>query len=149
MAEEWHRDGYTISTDRARLDLGAIHAFLSTAYWSPGLPLEVLVRAIEDSLCFGIYHGDAQAGFGRVVTDRATFGYLCDVFVLEPHRGRGLSKWLMECIDQHPELQGFRRWMLFTRDAHGLYRQFGYTPLAAPDRCMERWDPEVYRQGRA
>ena len=145
MVQEWKRDEYTISTDPSRLDVGVIHGFLTTAYWSPGLPLEVLRRAIEGSLCFGIYHRDAQAGFGRVITDRATFGYLCDVFVLERYRGLGLSKWLMECIDAHPELQGFRRWTLFTRDAHGLYRQFGYSPLAAPERCMERRDPDVYR----
>ena len=146
MAEEWQRDGYTISTDPARLDLGAIHGFLTTSYWSPAIPLAVLERAIAGSLCFGIYHGATQAGFGRVVTDRATFGYLCDVFVLEPYRGRGLSKWLMECIGEHPELQGFRRWMLFTRDAQGLYRQFGYAPVAAPERCMERRDPDVYQR---
>jgi GNAT superfamily N-acetyltransferase len=146
---EWQRDGYTISTDPGRLDLAAIHGFLTTAYWSPGIPLETVRRAIEDSVCFGILRGDEQAGFGRVVTDRATFGYLCDVFVLESHRGRGLSKWLMECIDAHPDLQGFRRWMLFTRDAHGLYRQYGYTPLANSDRCMERWTPDVYKRGEA
>jgi GNAT superfamily N-acetyltransferase len=146
MVEEWQRDGYTISTDPARLDLEAIHRFLTTSYWSPGLPLAVLERAVAGSLCFGIYQGATQAGFGRVVTDRATFGYLCDVFVLEPYRGRGLSKWMLECIDAHPELQGFRRWMLFTRDAQGLYRQFGYAQVAIPERCMERRDPDVYQR---
>jgi GNAT superfamily N-acetyltransferase len=146
---EWQRDGYTITTDPRRFDLAAIHRFLTTTYWSPGIPLEVLRRAIDDSVCFGILRGGEQAGFGRVVTDRATFGYLADVFVLESHRGRGLSKWLMECIDAHPDLQGFRRWMLFTRDAHGLYRRFGYVPLDNPDRCMQRWTPDVYKRGEA
>jgi GNAT superfamily N-acetyltransferase len=146
MHEEWHRDGLTISTDPARLDLDLIQGFLSASYWAPGIPREVVARSIEHSLCFGIYEGARQVGFARVITDRATFGYLGDVFVLESHRGRGLSRWLMECVHAHPELQGFRRWVLLTRDAHGLYAQHGWTPIANPDRYMERWTPDVYRR---
>lgn len=147
MHQEWHRDGFTISTDPARLDLDVIHGFLSTSYWATGIPREVVRRSIEHSLCFGIHEGGRQVGFARVITDRATFGYLGDVFVLESHRGRGLSKWLMECVHAHPELQGFRRWVLLTRDAHGLYARHGWKPLANPDRYMERWAPDAYRRG--
>lgn len=152
MIQEWRRDGYTISTDPARLDVDAIHEYLASSYWAEGIPLETVRRSIEHSVNFGVYHDAAVAegnapfaGYGRVITDRATFGYLGDVFVLEPHRGRGLSKFLMECVSKHPELQGFRRWVLLTRDAHGLYRQYGYTGLEKPDRYMERWAPTVYR----
>ena len=147
MHQEWHRDGFTISTDPARFDLDVIHGFLSTSYWATGIPREVVKRSIEHSIGFGIYDGVQQVGFARVITDRATFGYLGDVFVLESHRGRGLSKWLMECVDGHPELQGFRRWVLLTRDAHGLYARHGWKPIANPDRYMERWTPDVYRRG--
>jgi GNAT superfamily N-acetyltransferase len=145
---EWQRDGYTISTDPARIDLTAVHAFLSTeAYWSLGVPLDVVKRAIEGSIGFGIYHGREQVGLARVVSDRATFAWICDVYVLSAHRGAGLGKWLMECVTAHPELQGLRRWMLATRDAHGLYRQYGFTELHDATRFMERWDREVYRRG--
>jgi GNAT superfamily N-acetyltransferase len=152
---EWRREGYAISTDPERLDLDAIHGYLAASYWATGIPRAVLARALDHSLNFGIYQLPAaggpgawvQAGFGRVITDYTTFGYLADVFVLEPHRGRGLSKWLMACIDEHPHLKGFRRWVLLTRDAHGLYRQFGYTAVAKPDRYMERHAPDVYRRG--
>ena len=148
MHQEWHRDGFTISADPARLDLDVIHGFLSGSYWAPGIPREVVARSIEHSLCFGIYQEAGQVGFARVITDRATFGYLGDVFVLESHRGRGLSKWLMECIHAHPELQDFRRWVLLTRDAHGLYAQHGWKPIASPKRYMERWTPNVYGGSR-
>jgi GNAT superfamily N-acetyltransferase len=135
----WERDGYEISTDPARVDLAKVHAFLSTeAYWSPGVPIEVVRRAIEGSIVFGIYRGAEQVGFGRVVSDRATFAWLCDVFVVEEHRGKGLGKWLMECVSAHSELQGLRRFMLGTRDAHGLYAQFGFEPLTDPSRFMVR-----------
>lgn len=136
---------YEISTDAQRLDLDVIHGFLSTSYWSPGIPREVVERAIANSLCFGVYAQDGgQVGFARLVTDRATFAYLADVFVLEEHRGKGVSKRLMEAIVAHPELQGLRRWTLATRDAHSLYARYGFTPIAKPDRMMERHDPEVY-----
>lgn len=138
-------DGYFVSDDRARLDVRAIHAFLTRSYWSPGIPLEIVERGIANSLCFGLYAADAaQAGFARVITDRATFAYLCDVYVLEEHRGRGLSKFLMRCVHEHPDLQNLRRFMLATADAHGLYSQFGFVTPSRPERLMERLDPEVY-----
>ena len=144
MPHEWHRDGFTISTDPARLDRDAIYAFLSTSYWARGIPRDVMERSIAHALPFGIYEGERQVGFARVVTDRATVGYLGDVFVLEPWRGRGLSQWLVQCVLEHPELQGFRRWFLLTRDAHGLYEKYGFTPLAAPDRWMEKHAKDPY-----
>ena len=141
---EWQRDGYTLTTDPARVDLALVHGYLAQSYWAKGIPLEVVRRSIEHSLNFTLLHGTEQVGFARVITDYATFAYVGDVFVLEPHRGRGLSKWMMRVIVEHPELQGFRRWSLLTRDAHGLYAQVGFTPLAAPDRWMERWTPDAY-----
>ena len=143
---EEHRDGYTVSTDPTRLDLTAVHAFLTTCYWCPGIPLDVVVRAAAGSLCFGLYFGEAQAGFARVVTDRATFAYLADVYVLEEYRGRGLALWMMETIRAHPELQKLRRWMLATRDAHPLYRKVGFVALAQPERWMEIANPDIYRR---
>lgn len=138
------RDGYVVSDDPRRLDLDAIHGFLSRSYWAEGIPFETVARSIRHSLCFGVYQGQRQVGFARVVTDRATFAYLADVFVLSGHRGRGLAKWLVQCIRAHPELQGLRRWHLATRDAHGLYAQLGFTALAQPSRHMEIVDPGVY-----
>jgi GNAT superfamily N-acetyltransferase len=141
---EWKRGEFAISTDRGRLDREAIHAFLSNSYWARGIPREVLDRSIENALCFGIYEGQKLVGFARVITDFSTFAYLADVFVLESHRGRGLSKWLMEVVMGHPELQGLRRWTLATRDAHGLYEQFGFCKLTNPDRLMEIVDMDIY-----
>jgi GNAT superfamily N-acetyltransferase len=135
---------YSISCDRDKLDLSVVHGFLSTSYWSPGLPIDVLRRAIAGSLCFGLYHGNAQVGFARVVTDKATFAYLCDVFVLEEHRGKKLGRWLMESVASHPDLQGLRRFVLVTRDAHGLYDQFGFRPLSRPEGYMELHRPDIY-----
>jgi GNAT superfamily N-acetyltransferase len=144
----WQLGEYEISTDKARIDLPAIHKFLATeSYWATGVPLDVLRRAIEGSVVFGVYRGEEQVGLARAVSDRATFAWICDVFIVEAHRGKGLGKWLMECIVAHPELQGLRRWMLSTRDAQGLYSQVGFTPLANPGRFMEIWDREVYRRG--
>jgi N-acetylglutamate synthase-like GNAT family acetyltransferase len=150
---EQRRGEFLVSTDRARLDLDTVHRFLTGAYWSQGIPRETVARAIEHSLPFGLYRiaadGSArQVGFARVTTDFATFGYLADVFVDEAERGQGLGKWLMEVLFAHPQLQGFRRWMLVTRDAHGLYAQHGFTPLAAPERFMERVVPDIYRRGK-
>jgi GNAT superfamily N-acetyltransferase len=123
-------NGYEIATERDRLDLAYVHAFLTTSYWSPGIARDRVERAIAGSLCFGLYAPDgAQAGFARVVTDRATFAYLADVFVGEEHRGRGLGVWLVQTILGHPELQGLRRWILATADAHGLYERFGFTRI--------------------
>lgn len=139
------RDDFDISDDKSRLDLDAIHDYLTRSYWSPGIPRELVARGIEYALCFGVYHGARQIGFARVITDRATFGYLADVFVLEEYRGRGLSKRLMAFIMAHPDLQGLRRFMLATRDAHGLYAQFGFAEPASPANLMEIVRPDMYR----
>ena len=144
QTDSWHRDEYSISSDRSRLDLNLIHNYLSNeSYWASGRSREVVARSIENSLPFGIYRGDEQVGFARVVTDYATFAWVADVFVLPAHRGRGLSKWLMEIIIAHPQLQGFRRWVLSTRDAHGLYERFGFIKLHRQERWMERPDPNM------
>ena len=145
MSADVTRGEYTISTDRHRLDIAAIHGFLAQSYWSPGIPVAIVERAIAHSICFGLFHLTQQVGFARVVTDGATFAYLADVYVLEAHRGKGLSKWLMEVVTQHDDLQGLRRFLLATRDAHGLYRQFGFEPLASPAVMMEIVRPDVYR----
>jgi GNAT superfamily N-acetyltransferase len=141
-----HRRGeFVISTDPVRLNLEMIYEFLTNCYWAKGIPREIVARSIEHSLCFGVYDGSgAQVGFARVISDFATIAYLGDVFVLESHRGRGLSKWMMECVMQHPKLQGLRRWILLTRDAHGLYSQFGFTPIESPERYMELHRRDVY-----
>ena len=142
--EVWEHGEYTISTDRSRLNLDLIHEFISSdSYWGTGRKLAVVERSIENSLPFGVYHGDEQVGFARIVTDYATFAWVADVFIMPAHRGRGLSKWLMETILAHPRLQGFRRWVLSTRDAHGLYEQFGFMKLHRPERWMERPDPNL------
>ncbi len=137
---------YEISTDPARLDIPLIHLWLSEqSYWSRGIPRDIVERAIANSLNFAVYHAqDGQVGFSRVISDRATFAYLADVFVLEAHRGKGLSKRLMEAVVAHPELQGLRRWLLATHDAHGLYERFGFAHLKIANRLMERVDPEIY-----
>jgi GNAT superfamily N-acetyltransferase len=148
---ERRKGPYAVSSDPARIDLDVVHAFLTRSYWAAGIPREVVARSIAGSLCFGLYEERAgqpalQRGFARVITDRATYGYLADVFVVESHRGRGLGHWLMECVMAHPDLQGLRRWSLVTRDAHELYRPLGFTTLAAPERYMEKVDNEVYRR---
>jgi GNAT superfamily N-acetyltransferase len=135
-----------VTTDPTRVDKDVVYEFLSRSYWAKGIPRPVLERAIANSLCFSVFDGEDQVGFARVATDRATFAYLADVFVLPSHRGRGLSKLLMETIVAHPDLQGLRRWVLVTRDAHRLYARYGFKPLAKVDGYMERWDPEVYRR---
>jgi GNAT superfamily N-acetyltransferase len=141
------RGEYEVSSDPARLDLDVVHGFLSTSYWAAGIPMETVRRSVAHSLVFGIHHdADGQVGFARVVSDRATFAYLCDVFVLPAHRGRGLSKWLVEFIHAHPELQGLRRWMLATRDAHDLYRGQGWTPVPSPEMFMQRHFPGLYQR---
>lgn len=143
---QWQRGEFTISTDNARLDLELIHRFLSTSYWAAGRSVNTIRRSIENSISFGVYKGDQQAGFARVITDYATFAWIADVFILESFRGQGLSKWLMEVIISHPELQGFRRWVLATKDAHELYRRFGFTELKLPERWMERHDPGTHER---
>jgi GNAT superfamily N-acetyltransferase len=146
MVHEWRQGDYLISTDKNRLDLTVIHTFLTTSYWAAGIPQEIVKRTIEHSLSFGLYKGDQQIGYARVITDYATFAYLGDVFILEPFRGQGLSKWLMEVVVTHPDLQGFRRWILLTKDAHGLYNKVGFTEVATPERYMERFFPGVYEE---
>ena len=141
---EWRRDRFTISTDRSKLDREAIRAFLAGSYWATGIPREVVDRSIDGALCFGVFEEGRQVGFARVITDSATFAYLADVFIIESHRGRGLAAWLMECILAHPDLQGLRRWMLLTRDAHPLYRKSGFRDLAHPERVMEMTFPGTY-----
>jgi inosine/xanthosine triphosphatase len=137
---------YSISSDPNHLQIEVIHDFLANcAYWSKGVPRRVVERAIKHSLCFGVYSGASQVGFARVITDRATYAYLADVFILKEHRGRGLSKQLLEAILRHPDLQGLRRWSLATRDAHELYAHFGFQPLAAPERWMELKLPDPYQ----
>ena len=136
-----------VSTDPAKLDVAAVHAFLSRAYWCENIPRETVEHALRHSLCFGLYDGKAQVGLARVITDLATFAYLCDVYVLESHRGRGLGKWLIECVMAHPAVPGLRRFNLATKDAHGLYEQFGFTPLANAERWMELHKPNIYKTG--
>jgi GNAT superfamily N-acetyltransferase len=144
MAESWERDGYVISTDRSRLNIDLIHDFLSrTSYWAIDRARDVVQRSIDHSLAFGVYKGNDQVGFARVVTDYATFAWIADVFVLPEHRGQGLSKWLMDVMLSHSQLQGFRRWVLATKDAHALYQRYGFIPLHRPERWMERPDPNM------
>lgn len=147
MPETWRNGDFLISTDPSLLDVAVIHTWLSeSSYWVPGIPFDVVKRGIEGSLNFGLYAegGKRQIGLARIITDYATFAYVCDVFVLDAYRGRGLGVWLMECVAAHPRLQGLRRWMLGTKDAHELYRKTGFVPVAAPDRWMEKADPDVY-----
>jgi GNAT superfamily N-acetyltransferase len=157
LSVEYRRGDFLISTDRERLSLDVIHDFLTNCYWAKGISREIVERSIEHSLCFGVYGENSsfdaakgghkalqQVGFARVVSDFATVAYLGDVFMLESHRGRGLSKWLMECITAHPALQNLRRWILLTRDAHALYSRFGFTAVRAPERYMELHNPKVY-----
>jgi GNAT superfamily N-acetyltransferase len=140
MTFEAHSGPYRITTDGAAFDLDAIHAYLVTSYWAAGIPKEIVARSIEHALCFGVFAGVTQIGLARVVTDRATFAYIGDVYILDAYRGQGLGKWLMATIHAHPDLQGLRRWILATRDAHGLYEQYGFTALADPHAYMERRD---------
>jgi len=142
---EWQNGEFIISTDRSRLQISAIHKFLSEeSYWAKERTREQTEKAIKNSLPFGVYKGENQIGFARVVTDYATFAYLGDVFILDEFRGKGLSKWLMQTILSHPDLQGFRRWILATADAHGLYEQFGFSVLKVPERWMEKSAPNAY-----
>ncbi|WP_299494311.1 GNAT family N-acetyltransferase [uncultured Shewanella sp.] len=138
-------EGYRISTQFSEMDLSVIHEYIASSYWAENIPQATMQKAMENSLCFGVFTvlGE-QIGFARMVTDRATFAYLADVFILENHRGKGLSKWLMQHILDHPQLQGLRRMALATRDAHGLYKQFGFHSLKSPDTFMELHQPNVY-----
>jgi GNAT superfamily N-acetyltransferase len=145
MVQEWYRGEYTISTDRRRLDLDVIHGFLSNSYWAKGRTRDRILRSIECSLPFGLYHQETQVGFARVLTDYVALAFLADVFVLGPHRGKALGAWLVEAATGHPELHSVRRWLLGTRDAHGFYRKFGFAELK-PGVFMEKLDPESDRR---
>ena len=150
MHIEEHRGGLTLATDALRMDVAVIHRFLEEgSYWAQRIPLEVVARSLSHSLCFGVFDGEEQVAFARVISDHATYAYLCDVFVLEPYRGQGVGRWMMEAIGRHPALQGLRRWGLVTRDAHGLYAQFGYVPVARPEDYMERVVPHPYGRPQA
>jgi GNAT superfamily N-acetyltransferase len=133
-----------MTDDPNAVDIDVVHGFLATSYWAPGIPREIVARGIANSLTFSVFLGTRQVGFARAVTDRATFAYLADVFVVDDQRGLGLGSWLVETVLAHPELQGMRRWLLITRDAHALYRKFGFTAAAEPSRIMTRHDPDVY-----
>lgn len=146
---EWRKDQYVLSTDAACFDMNALFRFISgESYWARGMPRETFERAVRHSLCFGLFDGELQIGFGRVVSDFASVAYLGDVFIREDYRRRGLSKWMMECIQSHPDLQGMRRWLLVTADAQELYKKFGFTPLKAPEKFMELHNPEIYGAAR-
>lgn len=142
---ELHNAGFTITTDPTRLDIQFVHSFLSNqSTWAKGIPLEILERSIRNSLCFGVYYEQTQVGFARIISDFATIAYLGDVFIENAHRGFGLSKWLMQAILSHPDLQGMRRWILVTADAHELYKKYGFEQLANPDTYMEIYNPAIY-----
>ncbi len=140
---EHHRDGFVISTEKDKLQLDEIYTYLSRSYWARGRTREVVQLSLQHSLCFGLYKDGRQIGLARVISDRATYAYLCDVYVLEDYQGRGLGTWLISAVMAHPELQGLRRWTLATRDAHDLYRKFGFTELKSPERWMEVFHPPV------
>jgi GNAT superfamily N-acetyltransferase len=147
MPHELQHAGYLISDDPARIDVEAVHAYLSRSYWAQGIPRDIVARAVANSLCLGIYDSEGkQVGLVRVISDYTTFAYLCDVYVLEPHRRRGLSKAAMDLLMTHPSLQRLRRMQLVTQDAHGLYARYGFNVVAQPERHMERRDPDVYKR---
>jgi len=143
---EWIKDGYLVSTDKSKIDVETVHHFLSRSYWAENIPLDVVRKSIENSLCFGMYHEEKLVGFARAISDFATFAYLADVFILPEERGKGLSKWLIGIILEHPQLQGLRRFTLATRDAHSLYAQFGFSLFDKPERWMQKHDPVVYKR---
>ena len=143
--EHYERNPYILSTDPERREVRAVHAFLTSSYWAEGISLDLVRRSLEGSLCFGLYAPGGQIGLVRVITDRTTFAYLCDVYVLPAYQGRGLGRWMMQCVMGSPQLQGLRRWMLVTRDAHHLYESAGFTSAANPDRIMEIVRPGLYR----
>ena len=143
---EWIKDGYLVSTDKSKIDVETVHHFLSHSYWAENIPLDIVRKSIENSLCFGIYHQKKLVGFARAISDFATFAYLADVFILPEERGKGLSKWLIGIILEHPQLHGLRRFTLATRDAHSLYAQFGFSLFDKPERWMQKHDPVVYKR---
>jgi len=144
--ETYNKKNYTITTDKSKLDFSVIHTFLSTSYWAEEIPMEIVKKAVENSLCFGVYNNDKQVGFARVISDFSTFAYLADVFIVEQERGKGLSKWLMECILKHQELQGLRNFCLLTRDAHSLYAQYGFKNIPVPKNFMTIKVDGIYKK---
>ncbi len=144
--ESYTKDNYSISTDKSKLDISVIHGFLSKSYWAEDIPVEIVKNGIENSLCFGVYNGTTQVGFARVITDYTTFGYLADVFIIESERGKGLSKWLMECILAHPQLQGLRNFCLMTQDAHSLYSRYGFKNIPKPENFMAKKIEGIYKK---
>ena len=149
MHSEWKNGELLVSTDPAKLDTRAVHAYLTRSYWAEGISRELVDRSLRHSLCFGLFEANQQIGFARVISDYATFAYLCDVYVLENYRGRGLAKWLMRCVQAHPQLQGLRRINLVTRDAHVLYRQFGFETPEKPQNYMELLKRDIYKTSRS
>ena len=143
----WNKNDYFISTDISLLDMDYTHHYLChQSYWAKDVPIDVVKRSIENSVCFGVFENNRQIGFGRVITDKATFGYLCDIFIDPDYRGRGLSKWLVQTMLDHPELQGFRNWVLGTLDAHSLYEKFGFIVHPEPQRMMRKNNPDCYKK---
>ncbi len=147
---EWHKETYTITTDKSRLDLGMIHHFLyTTAHWAVGRPMSIVKKSIENSLCFGVFDVESQVGFARMVTDGATVGWICDMFILPAYRGKGLGRWLVECMMEYPDVQGLRRILLNTRDAHDLYIKYAnFRPLLAPESWLERFNESPLRPAK-
>ncbi|RYZ95479.1 MAG: N-acetyltransferase [Moraxellaceae bacterium] len=143
----WFKDQFCVTCDLEKLDFSVITAFLEGSYWARGIPSATVEKSLKGSLCFALLDGERQIGFARVISDYATVAYLGDVFVLPEYRGRGLSKWLLQCVIDHPELQGLRRWILATNDAHELYKKYGFTALKKPEMFMERHDANVYGSG--
>ena len=143
---EWRQGEFSVTTNPEDLDIEMIHGFLSTSYWAKGIPKAIVEKAARNSLSFGMYHHGRQIGFGRAITDQATFAYLADVFILPEFRGRGLGKWFISCVLAHPELQGLRRWLLATSDAHELYRRNGFAPLKKPENFMEINILDIYQR---
>jgi GNAT superfamily N-acetyltransferase len=147
MHSEWKNGELLISTDPEKLDARAVHAYLTRSYWAEGISPKLVECSLRNSLCFGLFETDRQIGLARVISDYATFAYLADVYVLEKYRGHGLAKWLMRCVQAHPQLQGLRRFVLITRDAHGLYRPFGFTAPGKPQNYMELVKHNIYKTG--
>jgi GNAT superfamily N-acetyltransferase len=141
-----YKNNYFITTDKNKINLIYVHQFLSASYWAENISLAIVEKSIQGSECFSVFDLQRQIGFARVITDKTTFGYLADVFIDEAYRGRGLSKWLIQTIMEHPELQGFRSWVLATKDAHGLYAQFGFKPLEIPERYMRKYTADIYKK---
>jgi N-acetylglutamate synthase-like GNAT family acetyltransferase len=146
MLLEYQKNDLIISTDQSKLDFNFIHNHLNKTYWAKGIPMEIVKKSVENSIAYGVYQQEKQIGFARLITDKATFAYLADVLISDGFRGNGFAKWLMDCIIKNPEIQGLRLFLLATQDAHTLYQQFGFKPVAEPKRFMEIFKPDIYQQ---